>query len=178
MRPEVKRDLTRSADAFVRIVWPAISDICGGGELIPVEGVTEEGFAHALDAESGIDGWQHVVGHGIRGIASRVQWGKNWRSFTIRESRTSGSTTELSKRLAMLRDGGDWLLPALTVQAYLNPLTDELNGAGIVRTRDLYKYISENRNCVTRTNPDDGNTFVVVFWDDMNRAGYRVIEVP
>src|SRR5690606_6164676 len=89
VRAEVARDLSRSAAAFRDIVWPEIKQWCRGGEIIPVESVTESGFASALDQLAGIDAWQAVEDIGMRGIASRVQWvAKPYRSFTIRETRT------------------------------------------------------------------------------------------
>ena len=89
-------DLNDSAFEFHRVVWPAIRDLCGGGELIPVESVTETGFARQLDVAAGIDAWQLHTSEGLRGLASRVQWvsGSAWNTFTIRRQRDSGTATE------------------------------------------------------------------------------------
>lgn len=182
MRPDVARDLSDSAYDFVRVVWPAIHKLVGEGDLLTVE--TEPGeMAHAFDTLAGIDAWQLCYADGaMRGIASRIQWGdRNWRTHTIRRERPTGTATELAKRqLALQKPGEGWLLPALTVQAYLTKprRTGRLISVGIVRTRDLYKYAELYPCPEPRRNPDDGVLFDYYDWGAMRAAGVRVGEVP
>lgn len=119
------------------MVWPTIKGWCRGGELVPVESVTSNDFASQLDMLSGIDAWQVAEGlAGMRGIASRVQYGTSYDSFTVRTTLPSGADTELQKRQAALADpDAGWLYPALTVQAYVKDGT--LLTAAMVRTKDL-----------------------------------------
>ena len=126
MRVEVARDMTASAAAFKSGVWPAIAQTCGGGVIEPVESVTAEGFAKSLDVMSGIDAWQVLNGTGIRGIASRVQWGdfkdgRDWGTFTVRKSRPTGSRTEWDKiQEAEGLAARGFIRCHLIVQAYFN----------------------------------------------------------
>lgn len=181
MRAEVARDLSASARDFHDHVWPLISDWCQGGELLPVETVSEKGFERRLDMLAGIDAWQVVSSRGaMRGIASRIQYGGcGWASFTIRRSRGTGARTELEKRLSAHRNRREgWLLPALTVQAYLSNRTDgQVLCVGVVYTADLYDFIESGtagKDWTVQRNPVDGNTFAVVWWDDLSRAGYTI----
>lgn len=48
----------------------------------------------------------------------RVQWGINYKTFTIRYRRASGAVTEYAKRLAAIRGNDGALYPYLTIQAY------------------------------------------------------------
>lgn len=180
MRSDVARDLSRSAKAFQDVVWPAIADYTGGGELVSVEGVSATEFAKALDVLAGIDAWHLLSNDGrMRGIASRVQWmapGKSpWNSFTIRKSRTSGASTEYVKRMHALRNWRDgWLFPGLTVQAYLEQGTDKLLSVGVVRTLDLFKHVETGRqgmDWLERSNSVDDNVFIVVYWNTLQRNG-------
>lgn len=144
MRGEVARDLSKSAKAFKEIVWPEIAHWCRGGELIPVEGVTDSRMASLLDQLAGIDAWQVVDGEGVRGIASRVQFGASYRSFTIRRNRVhSTRETEWQKRRRSHKnqDAG-WLYPTLTVQAYISR-DGKLLYACMARTSELFAFADD-----------------------------------
>ncbi len=171
MRNEVAKDLSRSAKAFLEIVWPVIRDSVGGGELVPVESVTAEGFTKELDQLAGIDAWQIIRADGImRGIASRVQWVKSnpYNSFTIRKSRTSGAITEYEKRLlAMKKRRLGALFPGVTVQAYLEEQTDKLLSVAHINTYDLFHFVYYGKpgfDYIEKPNKQDGNVFICAFW--------------
>src|SRR5690606_902725 len=73
----VEDRIERSASALRDLVWPVISDLVGGGGLIPVETVRESDFARILDTTGGIDAWQIYPGNGkspkwIRGKIGRA----------------------------------------------------------------------------------------------------------
>lgn len=181
MRAEVHRDLSDSAHDFMRVVWPAIAKVMGDGELVPVE--TEPGrMAHAFDTLAGIDAWQLRYTDGaMRGIASRIQWGdRNWRTHTIRRERPTGAATELAKRqLALSSPEQGWLLPAVTVQAYLTEPRrhGQLIAVGMVHTRDLYRHAELHPCPAPRRNPADGVLFDYYDWDALKSAGIRVVEL-
>lgn len=170
--------MTDSARDFERVVWPAISHWCGDGLLVSCETDRQSITGGLVDRYAGIDYWQVQDEQGrMRGIASRVQYGPRcWSSFTIRSHRRTGAKTELEKRSLAIQQG--WLIPALTVQAYVSARggQGELVGAGVglVYTRDLYRYVADHGVDGTRPNPQDGNLFGVVWWHKLRAAGYRV----
>jgi hypothetical protein len=181
------RDLSDSAAAFRDIVWPRIAPICGGGEIVPMEGVKAESgafslFAGAVDRLCGIDAWQLCAEHGMRGIATRIQFGgKPWASFTMRERRATGAPTELEKRARCLAQARRrWLLPALTVQAYVSARGPggRLLYAAVAYTEDLVSAASaEGGPFERRRNPADGNDFLVLWVDWLRASGVVVKEL-
>ncbi len=172
MRSDVRRDLSASAQDFLDTVVPAIRHLIGPGRIEPVESTAPADLRRDLDVLAGIDAWQMVDNEGrMRGLASRIQWGTTvWRSFTIRLERPNGAKTEKAKRVeAFLKPAGGWLLPALTIQAYLLPPQPggKLIEAGVVRTADLLDYMIRNPCPQPRRNPADGVMFEPYFWDDL-----------
>lgn len=177
-----RTDLSDSAFEFDRVVWPRIKSFCGGGDMMPVESVTADGVIRQLDVLAGIDVLQIHGEHGIRGIASRVQWndsrpGFPYRTFTIRKTRSSGASTEYKKRAKALNDAGGWFCPHLTCQAYctLPKREGELVAVAVAETRHVIDAISSGDRQVNETSNAD---FWVVSWDDMRRLGFKVLEWP
>lgn len=138
-----KDKLRESARDFLEVVWPQIRNWFGNGELIPVEAVTESEMAKCLDRNAGIDAWYIETENGIRGIASRVQWGKDWKTFTVRIKTVFGSRTEYQKLSNAIKN--DWLYPYWFVQAYLTESKKLLNVARC-KTKDLIEYIDINKH--------------------------------
>jgi hypothetical protein len=189
VRSDVARDLTKSHRAFVDLVWPEIVPCLRGGSFMAVEGTATDELRRSLDELAGIDAWHIANGCGMRGIASRVQFGPEaWDTFTIRYQRDSGNETEWAKRLSALDDrSGGWLLPALTIHAYCTDDGATLIGAALVRTADLFTYarshlaaddrrvwLKENRAALV----GDANTFVVVPWLHLQQDGVKVAVRP
>ena len=176
--PDFRSNLWDSAFDFERVVWPAVQEWCGGGTLIPVEVAQESHLATALDVLAGVDSWR-VVGGGVQGIASRVQYGHVYRTFTVRESRPSGADTELAKRVrAILNPKEHYLFPAFTVQAYVERRrTGQLLYVCMVRTEELFRFILDSSDSLTRRrNAADGSVFIVVECDRLRAAGADVFE--
>lgn len=184
MQIQVAKDLTDSAHDFLEFVWPAIKDLCGGGELVPVEAVTATEFARMIDILAGIDAWQVADGQGgMRGIASRVQWGHSWRTFTIRASRDSGARTEYEKRSWALEHQADgWLYPHLMSQGYVSEQrTGHLLSAAVARTADIFDFVRtepeladwrqalRGRGWYRQRTSNAG--FMVVPWDNFEGSG-------
>lgn len=172
MRAVVHRDLTDSSADFKRVVWPAVSGWCGGGHVSLVEVSPDQKMARNFDVLAGIDAWQITGPDGLmRGIASRVQWGTPWDSFTMRVRRPNGASTEVEKRIkAVLDIEAGWLRPTLTVQAYVS----ERGGFGrlqhvlMARTADLYRFAIEHQERIERrTNGSDQVEFWVVWAADL-----------
>jgi len=165
---EVKRDFGDSAFDFLRVVLPKLKEKrMLSGKIIPVESVTAKEMVKHLDIDGGIDVWQIQKGVGMRGIASRIQWGnKNWNTFTIRKSRTSGAKTEYEKRMFAIKTGG-YLYPFYTIQAYVSQRrVGDLISVAIAKTKDIFDLIKVGL-CYEKPNGSDGNVFIIVDWEDM-----------
>lgn len=172
--------LSQSAADFQNVVWPVASffPLIGGGTLRPVEAVATADFKDDLDLLAGIDAWQ--VDKNIpmmRGLASRVQWGSRWDTFSIRYRLPSGQRTEFEKRLTSIanRDHGH-LYPHLTVQAYLDQKGGDLLSCAVVETTALYRIAEQMDKEDIFHNSDepeyfgirrlhDGTEFIYLHWD-------------
>ncbi len=169
----IEQAISRSAEAFRTQVWPHLSDQLGGGELVPVETVTESGFARLLDTLAMTDAWQLVNDQGLRGLATRVQWlepdAPLWCSWTIRCKTRWGGDTEIHK---LMRDG-EWQRPHYIVQAYI--VDGECAAAGAIRTNDLIRILRSDAYVPEiRTNGADGNLFHVIWWHKAIASGLDV----
>ena len=145
-------DFNNSIEDFKNI-QPELERILKG-EIVPIEGNGE--IAKILDIHCGID---YILKHklGVRGIASRIQRGKNWHTFTIRAKKATGNTTEYEKRITALKY--NFIYPYYTMQAYK---TDKGFEGAICHTDELYQII-QNGGC--RTNKTDNAMFYIVDWD-------------
>ena len=134
----------------------------------------------------------------VQGIASRVQRGTCWRTFTIRTITDNGSfDTELKKRSRAIANGD--MYPTWTIQGYISPDDDDPSKikctVGIVRTVDLFKYIQNELSNAGFTNQKEffnalqcwscieelgvkknyfGGIFLSCDWDKMLQRGYVV----
>ena len=192
MNSVTARDLTWSAKAFVDLVWPAVREALGNGELVPAEAVMNDRMSRDFDMLASIDGWQVCRPGGIRGIASRVQKlaaaARPYNTFTIRYARTTGAETEFSKRLKAIEQQEGWIYPHFTVQAYVTETLDSLTSCAVVRTRDLFEYAKVNiaanggrgdrHSAYMQVNSYDGNQFIVVPWDSLTRDGVWILTPP
>jgi hypothetical protein len=184
--------LSQSAIDFQNIVWPTVCrlPIIGGGELKPVEAVSSESFTEDLDLLAGIDAWQIIRQIPIvRGLESRVQWGTNYQTFSIRYSLPSGQPTEFEKRQQAIqnRERGD-LFPHITVQAYLDRPGGALLSAAAIRTEALIsaagQLVSNDVVANSRypdlygliTNPTDGISFLYMSWKYLAHKGFLANE--
>ncbi|KKM17714.1 hypothetical protein LCGC14_1673020 [marine sediment metagenome] len=171
-------DLKESARDFLETVYPKIKDWFGDGELIPVELVTKSDMAKKLDMYAGIDNWYIVTDKGIRGLSSRVQYDKDWGTFTVRRQRLPlGTRTEYAKLLHAIEN--DYLYPYWTFQSYLNKREKDLDygerkdllNAAMCKTKDLISYIKSGergkdfdiREVTTR----GAANFFTVWWGDL-----------
>lgn len=182
MREDVKRDLEASKSDFLDVVWPAIKQWCGKGELVPCEGEVSDRLKTQFDTLAGVDAWQIIDGVGMRGIASRVQpvaSGRPWNTYTIRTARPSGAPTEYEKRLDAIKSDRGLLYPALTVQAYVvKTIVDyktkktaaTLESVAVVKTKDLFLYVEKNRAKYRDRSVHDGSAkFIAIPWADLER---------
>lgn len=161
-----------SARIWRNIVLPELQRRCPG-IYTRVEGDPHP-VCQILDRQCGID-YLFTDGQVTYGVAWRVQVGpKNWRTFTIRQERQSGATTEAEKlSRAFVRDG---IMPHFTVQAYVGA-NDALLGFARVPTHNLIR-VSEVHGYEDETGESQKGqaSFWVVPWDCVLRQGYSVIE--
>ena len=159
---------------YVEQAAPIIGLLMSGWELIPVEGQANE-VCRVLDMQCGIDYLLYSKYSGqVYGLASRVQYGRNYRTFTVRKERESGAKTEYKKRIDASTYGG--LSPQYTMQAYVKD--GEINGLAVVKTEDLLNFIEKGLADEGRTgaNKDGQATFYICGWDKLRDAGYAVKE--
>jgi hypothetical protein len=165
--------LSRSMQQFENVLQDELTSILKG-ELKVVEGITVKQMAKLLDTLAGIDVWYINKLNGMRGIASRIQTGVNYKTFTVRNKRESGARTEYEKRKIAIEKG--YLYPYLTVQAYVTN-DDKLMSFAIAKTEDIIDAIDKGLCYKDHTGADQiGQAeFFVVKWHDMKRAGYEMI---
>lgn len=138
-----------------------IIETLGGGDIYSLE-ESKNRMLQKLDEIAGIDlFWEKDKK--IRGIASRVQWDKNWETFTIRYKRKSGARTEYEKRLQTI---GESFGPHFTMQMYCNNRKENiLESMAIIKTKDLYS-LSIRRPELFYTTKSN-NLFKYIRWDDI-----------
>lgn len=168
--------LQQSCDDFNRLIKP-IAEVKLDGRFDLVENMADE-MKRALDIQAGVDLWLVQNTGGIRGVASRVQRGKNWRTFTIRKERRTGVETEYAKRREALNN--ELLYPALTLHGYVTADGEALLGFAVAQTRDLIAMIEQHQYDdvkMTREDRNDGiATFYVIAWDNVQGRGHYFIE--
>lgn len=176
--------MNKSTPDFLNIAWPALQKNCPelrGGRIRAVEGKDND-LSADLDMRAGIDAYQQWD-RAMRGIACRVQWWRNYRSFTVRVSRPNGSETEYQKRLTVIkrRDEG-FLYPYWTIQAYIDQPGGKLLSVAVAKTAELYLWIEQYEKNVgllpRRTVPNGGERFLYVDWDLYRLSGNYLFEYP
>jgi hypothetical protein len=124
---------------------------------------SKDGVLILLDQKSGID-FIRENNAGLQGIAARIQWGYNWRTFTIRKTRYTGTKTEFEKRIEQIDKG--YIFPAFTLQGYFDSRqNNDLLGIAIIKTKNLYEFILKNPLKAYRNRSD--NEFLYVHWHDL-----------
>lgn len=146
---------------FRTFIEKPLLGLLDGGRIMPVEGVDHD-LARLLDRSGGIDYLHDHPEHGLTGIALRIQYDRNYESFTIRYRRESGRTTEHEKLARALTCGG--IAPMLSVQAYIDRRTDSFIAGAVVRTDDLLDCIRLGKSQIQSTDLSGRAVFHVVYW--------------
>ncbi len=136
-----------------------------------MEGRPDTELARELDMRSGIDGWQLMSDGGMRGIASRIQKGKDWRTFTVRLTRDSGAKTEFQKRKEAIESDKGLIYPHLTVHAYSETEQGPILSVAVCKTADIIEFIERGKHKLRRA---PNATFAVCHWDDLQNSGYQI----
>lgn len=169
---DFKIALKKSSVAFEKHFRKPLLDILHGGFEV-VEGVTKDEMAKTLDMLAGIDVWHIDNRFGVRGVASRIQYGKSWETFTMRKSRESGAKTEYEKRKFAMKN--DFLYPVLTFQGYIDHGDIPLSFA-LTKTKDIFWMIENNHFRLQKTgNEQVGQAvFFVIPWKEMIKNNRQI----
>jgi len=158
-----KVDLNDSIKAIEKIKLDILPELISG-EIISIE-ETKNKILIMFDQYSGID-YIRKNNTGLQGIASRVQFGNNWDTFTVRVKRHSGSKTEYEKRLEQIEK--EYIYPYFTLQAYFDNRKDlNLLSICVIKTTDLYNEIKNNKKVKTRISD---NIFKYINWSDIDKS--------
>lgn len=146
-----------------------IIEALGGGHIYSIEG-SNDPMLQLLDKDCGID-YMWEKDKKVRGIATRVQWGIPYDTFTIRSKRQSGAETEGIKRLEAI---GESFYPHLTMQMYCNNREESiLESMAIIKTEDLYQLLVLYPE-LFHTNKSD-NDFEFIRWRDIRNKSDKNI---
>ena len=175
MNAEMQASISRSAQAFREVVWPAIAPMIGGGRLVQVETHSDKELRVLLDTRASVDAFQDEPG-GLRAMACRVQLprpdGEPYNSFTIRKRTARGSCmTERAKLVHALEH--DYERPYWHVQAYIGEWGGSLLTAAAVRTSDLVRAMSAGVG-YERAVPRTQTRFDVLEWASLIASGVDV----
>ena len=172
MGDNFETSLKKSMDAYRRYVRPVIGRFISG-RLIVIEGKTDNELAEMFDQCASIDIIRQSE-KGLEGVASRIQFGHNWRTFTVRYKRDSGSRTEYEKLVYAYKNR--LMCPKFTYQAYIE--NDALSGLAVVETASLLDYIEKHKPKVRHTGADQNGqaSFYICPWDDIRTKGYKILE--
>ena len=174
MNSTIQSDLTKSSEAFDLIVWPDIKKNVKKfekAEYLKVEIYKGDKMRFNLDVLSGIDAYI-IDEHGCIGVATRVQFGDNYESFTIRKARFNKLETEFSKRVYAI-EKDIYCYPKLTVQAYMG-YDGKLLGWCIAYTKDLIDIAQEGLCPVRKTT---NASFFVIDWQILKELRKKHISV-
>jgi hypothetical protein len=129
-------------------------------------------LARHLDNLAGLDAYE-CDSTSMRGVAMRVQYGFNYRTHTIRETRPKGADTELEKRQRALTEGH--LYPFWTVQAYFERPGGPLLSVGLAKSEELYAFVA-SYPIERKLASNGGEGFLIVSWSQYRYAGYYLFE--
>ena len=167
-------DLSDSNRAFEQVVYPAIRRHIGGGKLISVECILDSNLAMLLDRCAGIDYLQITADGYIRGLSSRIQFGRDYRTFTIRARRSTAHRTEYEKmQYVAAHRGRGFMFSGLTIQSYVSSRGNgHLLSSAMAYTEDIYRFI-ETHELTVRQAPD-GNKFYCLPWRVLQTEGIPI----
>ena len=159
-----KTALKKSSIAFEKHFRGPLLEILNGNFEV-VEGVTKDEMAKTLDMLAGIDIWHIHKRQGVRGVASRIQYGKSWDTFTVRKTRESGAKTEYEKRIYAMKN--EFLYPVLAFQGYIS--NDVPLSFALTKTKDIFWMIDNGYSRLKKTGKSQiGQAeFYVVDWQRM-----------
>ena len=168
-----------SNDMHVSMSWidkakSIIESLLPGWKIVAIEGKDDE-ICRILDINCGIDYLLCSQKSSLAfGLASRVQYDHNYRTFSIRSKRDSGAKTEYEKRKVAIAVNA--LIPIYTMQIYIED--NQISGLAIAKTIDILEFIERGYAIKMKTSPSKKGQaeFYVCEWDMMKSLGYTVLE--
>ena len=141
---------------------PILSGLMSGWRLVPVESKGHE-VSGILNMKCGIN---YLLcsedTHEVYGVTVRVQYGKNYRTFTVpKESKRASNAAGVIK-------------PYYTMQVYIDD--GRIIGLGLVKTSDLMDFIDSGYAMKLSEEKSGLSKFHVCHFDDLRLAGYTVKE--
>jgi len=163
----------QSQNDFLRHLQKPLEQLLEG-RIVSTEGNGEIG--QLLDTQAGIDAILAHPKYGLLGMGVRIQYGRDYRTFTIRKHRETQAKTEYAKHAAALLEGG--MTTKFNIQAYLDEKTGLLLNAAIALTCDIYGCINKGLCDIRATGNDQIGraAFYVVEWDTLRNNGLWIHE--
>jgi hypothetical protein len=169
------RDQFFSQLMFTRQIQPLIESYLDV-KIVNVEG-EETPLAWALDQRAGVD-YALILDSDVMGLSNRVQYDRNYQTFTVRSQRDNGYRSELYKRYHARFKG--YFAPHLVCHTYFKRSPDGLRsiseidaipilGFAIARDVDIIEIASSNVaiDKHTRQHKIGQAGFKAVKWDDV-----------
>jgi hypothetical protein len=163
-----------SRRVWATVVWPALAHYFPDHKYTPIEDLPHD-LARSLDCDGGTDAFLIRRGSPPIGLATRAQALEIreplYNTYTLRVVKPSGLPTEIHKRWTARCDPVVYHA-ALTGQAYLRDVTDELLTAAISLSAEIIDAVPRKSRPVL-VNPADGVLFTYVAWKEVPlRAEY------
>ena len=164
-------DAKKSRRAFERFILPALK-IFGFAQVESTENRAKGDALKELLDFAAIDAVAKCR-RGTFGLASRVQFGVDYQSFTIRRSRPSGGETEIDKLRRAFENGG--LRPFYHVQAFIVK-NEKSATVAVGATSEIYGLVKKNPSR-WQTASKGGETFFFEPFDEViNKRVYHVTD--
>jgi len=154
----------QSQSDFIRLLQKPLEQLLEG-KIVSTE--CEETVARLLDIRAGIDAILDHPKYGLFGIGIRIQYGRDYRTFTIRKQRETQAKTEYAKHVNALAE--DAMTTKFNIHAYLDEKSGALHSAAIALTCDIYDCIDRSLCDVRATGNDQIGraAFYIVDWDTL-----------
>lgn len=142
------------------IVYPKIFELKFlTGHIKSIETYDHRELIKQFDLKAGMDAIL-INKNDIQPISNRIQWGCNYRTFTIRWKKLNEYKTEYDKfKYAIDNDG---FLPTYMIQSYI--INGKLVSIGIAKLKDIMAMVNFKKY---KRNKQDGTLFLIVNWDDL-----------
>ena len=162
-----QQDAARSRRAFEEFVKPVLRVEFKTDAILSTER-QRNAFEKSLDCDFGVDAIIVTQDGTMIPVASRVQFGLNFKAFSIRRSRPTGTPTEYHKLFNALTTGVG-ICPAFHVQAFASGHEATI---ALVETVELMRYVYKHHDQWRIS--DSGETFYVAPFADVAAQVYRV----
>lgn len=164
----ITESIQRNAALFESVVWPAMREHVGAGNIYSLE-MRDDEHSRKLDMEAGIDSYIEYMG-GLYPMATRVRRGTCFNDFTIRRSIASGHDTEYQKvQRALERQS---MHPRFQCTGYVDS-GGNLRAAAFIETGVLWAMAA--RVTPTIHHNGDGTSFQAIAFDLFTRDEVCVI---